>query len=288
MKKNIILGIIIALLVICVVVEGIIIWKQNVDKNKEEGKDSTSQVEETPSPVPSTKPKELPKNETMDGERLKISKKYSNPNENELVYTYLSVKIEDKSDNNHEYEYEIPQINIESKEVEKINKKILNKYEKIIDEMNNKQYLDLSCEGLTYEYYENDGILSLVMVSPTESGGYFECEIYNIEISTGEEIDNDKLLEKINISEEDLKDKMLKTIDNLDMYKSDASDDSSMKSFKQEQKDKTKYKYETTSVDKLDLYLNDDNHVCTYMEVHSIAGGETTTMILDLETNEII
>lgn len=294
MKKNIILGIIIALLVICVAVEGFIIWKQYNDKSNEE--EQKQEIVDTPSPEPLTKPKELPKNETIDGENLKISKKYSNPDEDELVYTYLTVTVEDKLNYNPEYDedyykyvYNIPQINIDSENVDKINKEILKKYEDIIDEMNSKQYLNLGCEGLSYKYYENDGILSLLMASQTESGGVlFGCKTYNIDISKGKEINNEELLKKINITKTDLNDKILKTIDNLDMYKSDVVGEFREESFIKEQKNKTINRYKNISLDKLDLFLNDDNHICAYMEMSSIAGGDITTMILDLETSETI
>lgn len=291
MKKNIILGIIIALLVIAVAVEGFFIWKQNDDKNKEEEKAQAEQVVETPSVEPSKEPVELPKDEILDGENLKISKKYSNSKGNELVYTYLTVTVEDKLNYNPEYDedywkyvYKIPQINIDSENVDKINKEILKKYEDIIDEMNDEQYINLECEGLSYEYYENDGILSLVMVSPTESGGYFKCETYNIDISKKEEIDNTELLEKIDIAEEDLSKKINKAIENLTMYNEDIVEGD----FEKEIQDLTINKYKNVLADEVTLYLNNKGNLCAYLEVYGVAGGEFTTLIVDLETNEEI
>ena len=177
MKKNIILGIIVALLVVAVCVEGFFIWKLNEDQNTEV-KEQTDEVEKTQPTEPSTKPNELPKDEIIDGE-IKISKKYSNPDDDELVYTYLTVTVEDKFNYEpyeyyYKYIYSIPQININSEDIEKINQEILKEYEDIINEMNDKQQINLGCEGLIYEYYENDGILSLVMINPTESGGTFQ------------------------------------------------------------------------------------------------------------------
>lgn len=295
MKKNIILGIIIALLVICVAVEGFFLWKQNSDKKKEEGKGDTEQVEQTPSPEPSKEPKKLPKDEVIDGENIKISKKYSNPKGNEVVYTYLTVTVEDKANYNPEYDegywkytYEIPQIDIDSKDVEKINKDILKKYEDIFNEINKKQEIDFECESLSYEYYENDGVLSLVMVNPTESGGCFICETYNIDISKQKEINNKELLEKIEIDEKDLNDKILKAIEGAKLYSSDESTSEDLKTFIKEQESKTTDKYKKISVDDVEIYLNEENNLCAYLEVYAIAGGETMTIILDLEENEIV
>lgn len=293
MKKNIILGIIIALLVVAVAVEGFFLWKQNDDKNKEEGKGETEQVEQTPSPEPSKEPKKLPKDGTLDGENLKISKKYSNPKGNELVYTYLTVTVEGKGDYQANLKFEIPQINIDSEDAEKINKEILQKYDDIVNKMNKKQEIDFMCEGLKYEHYENYGILSLVMINPTEAGGYFICETYNIDkdyyfTSTQKEINNNELLEKINMTETDLKDKILKSIDNLAMYNDYPQSDLEYKNFVKEQKENSKEKYKNVSTKKMTLYINNENHLCAYLELYAIAGGETTTILLDLEENKVI
>lgn len=298
MKKNIILGIIIALLVVAVAVEGFFLWKQNDDKNKEEGKGETEQVEQTPSPEPSlepsSKPTELPKDETLDGENLKISKKYSNTKGNELVYTYLTVTVEGKGNYQAREKFEVPQINIESEDVEKINKSILNKYENLVSQMDEKQEIDFSCEGLKYKYYKNDGILSVVMVNPTEAGGYFNCNIYNIDISKGKKVENEKLLETLNITEKDLQDNIVKSINNLEMYKDNqlinglsAEENQDFNNFVKEQKNKTIDKYKNEIANQMNIYINNRAHICAYMEVHAVAGGETTTILLDLKTGEI-
>ena len=290
MKKNIILGIIIALLIVAVSVEGFFIWKLNEDK-KTDVKEQTEQVEKTPSPETSTKPNELPKDEIIDGD-IKISKKYSNPDEDELVYTYLTVTVEDKFNYNPEYDesyykyiYNIPQINIDSEDIEKINQKILEKYEDIINEMNDEQCINLECEGLIYEYYENDGILSLVMINPTESGGIFNCKTYNIEISTGKVIDNIELLKKMNIEESDVEGAIIRDI-KFEIYNN--ASEYAESSFVEEQKNKTLGKYENISIDEIKLYLNDDANICAYLGIYAIAGGDYQTIIWNLETSEMV
>ena len=290
MKKNIILGIIIALLIVAVSVEGFFIWKLNEDK-KTDVKEQTEQVEKTPSPETSTKPNDLPKDEIIDGE-IKISKKYSNPDDDELVYTYLTVTVEDKVNYNPEYDesyykyiYNIPQINIDSEDIEKINQKILEKYEDIINEMNDEQCINLECEGLIYEYYENDGILSLVMINPTESGGIFNCKTYNIEISTGKVIDNIELLKKMNIEESDVEGAIIRDI-KFEIYNN--ASEYAESSFVEEQKNKTLGKYENISIDEIKLYLNDDANICAYLGIYAIAGGDYQTIIWNLETSEMV
>ena len=288
MKKNIILGIIITILVVCVAVEGFFLWKQSSDKKKEERKGDTEQVEQTPSPEPSKEPKKLPKDEVIDGENIKISKKYSNPKKDELVYTYLTVTIEEKEANAYRYVYEIPQINLESEEVEKINEEILQKYEDIINKVNEEQFIDMTCESLAYSNYENDGILSLLMINATEDGGFFNCETYNIDISAKKEIDNSKIIEKVNLDKTKFNDKILKSIEGAKIYSVDASGYADYKDFAKEQESRTINKYKNVSVDKVELYLNEKKNLCAYLEVYALAGGDTMTILLDLETNEII
>lgn len=286
MKKNIILGIIIALLVVAVAVEGVIIWKQYNDKSN--GENQKQEIVETPSPEPSKEPKKLPENETIDGENLKISKKYSNPKKDELVYTYLTITVEEKRDNGYKYKYEIPQINLESKEIEKINKEILQKYEDIIDEINEEQFINFMCESLAYKDYENNGILSLVMINATEDGGFFDCETYNIDVSTKKEIDNAEVLEKINVDKAKLGDKILKAINGAKLYSDDTVEDADFKEFIKEQEGKTTNKYKNISADKVEIYLNENGNLCAYLDVYALAGGETMTILLDLEANEVI
>lgn len=299
MKKNIILGIIITLLVVCVAVEGFFLWKQSSDKSKEDVEQVQKTVEspspipttkptESPSPVPTTKPTELQNNRTMNEESLKISRKYGNPKKDELVYTYLTVIVEDKlnyypeyDEDYRKYKYEVPQINLKSKEVEKINKEILKKYEDIIDEINEEQKIDL---WLSYKYYENDGILSLVMINHCDGG--FTIEIYNIEISTGKEIDNNELLEKIDdITEKNLNDRILKAIDSSGIYKlTKGADEELIK----EQQNKTINRYKNISIDEVTLYINEKGNLCAYLILYAFLGGEVMPKILDLETGNSI
>lgn len=281
MKKNIILGIIIALLVVAVAVEGFFIWKQNDDKNKEEEKAQTEQVVETPSPEPI----KLPEATTVEVENLTISKKYFAPKEDELVYTYMEVKVKEINEyGGYEYYYQfnVPQINLDSDYVKKLNKNIFEKYEEITDKISKEKHIDLGCEGLEYKYFENDGILSLVMHIPTESGGWFESEVYNIDITTGEEVLNDKLLSVCGITESKLRDYLESTV--YDEYKDfDASDPNIEESFMKSQREKTLKKYKDISINDIKLFINANRKLCAYLVVYNLAGPEEGTRWANLE-----
>lgn len=285
MKKNIILGIIIALLIVAVAVEGFFLWKQNDDKKKEEGKDKTEQVEQTPSPEPSPEPVKLPEATTVEIENLTISKNYFAPKEDELVYTYMEVKVKEINEYGHSeynYQFNIPQINLDSDYVKKLNKNILEKYEDITDKISKEKHIDFNFEGLEYKCFKNDNILSLVMHIPTESSGWFESEVYNIDITTGQEISNDELLNACGITESKLRDYLESTV--YDAYKDfDGSDPNIKESFVKSQRDKTQKKYKDISINDIKLFINENSKLCAYLVVYNLAGPEEGTRWVNLE-----
>lgn len=279
MKSKIIMGIIIALLVVAVVVEGFVIFKYGKKEEQEEEK-----VEE------------ILKDEELVGEELTITKKYNKPTDNELVYTYLKAEIKDDwseewsnaSDKIYEdgvifkYEFNIPQININSNDVKQINKEILDKYETILANVYENQYIDFSAEALDYEYYINDDILSLVLNVYTEGGPIFGSEVYNINIVSGEKVTNAGLIECINITETELKNKLNSAIENLEMYTNKEIEEE----FKEEQLNKTLELYKEEVLDEIKMYINKKGNITVSIEVFATAGGEKTTCLVDLETGE--
>lgn len=132
-----------------------------------------------------------------------------------IVLTIISLLINSKNTNKifvsesyvytkESYSYserlisELPYINIKSESVDEINKKLLEKYYEIIT---------LDEQIMVYRYYINDDILSLIVKTyykdspdsyPTEM--YF----YNISINSGNLITNRDLLNKFNVSVDDV------------------------------------------------------------------------------------
>lgn len=298
MKNKIIIGIVIAILVICIVIESVFIVKQN-NKNKSNPQEQVSNVEtektkETPTVIPTKEPIELPEPTIIELENspisLTISKEYFAPEEDDLVYTYMQVKVKEVNEVGrceYNYQFDVPQINLDSTYVKKLNKNIFEKYEEIIDKISEEKSIDLNCEGLAYKYFENDGILSLVMYIPTESGGWFESEIYNINITTGEEVSNEELISTCAISEENFKDDLLLTIESDDMYKMNSSDPNIDENFVRSQKEKTIEKYKDISLNDIKLFINEDSKLCAYLIVYNVAGGDQGTRWANLETKKM-
>lgn len=285
MKSKIVMGIIIALLVVAVVVEGFVIFKNG---KKQEQVELPEQQEE--------KVEEILKDEELVGEELTITKKYNKPTDNELVYTYLKAEIKDEwseewsnaSDKIYEdgvifkYEFNIPQININSNDVKQINKEILDKYETILANVYENQYIDFSAEALDYEYYINDDILSLVLNVYTEGGPIFGSEIYNVDIGTGEKVTNAGLIECMNITKTEFENKLNNAIENLEMYTNKEIEEK----FKEEQLNKTLELYKEEVFDEIKMYINKKGNITVSIEVFATAGGEKANCLLDLETGE--
>lgn len=285
MKSKIVMGIIIALLVVAVVVEGFVIFKNG---KKQEQVELPEQQEE--------KVEEILKDEELVGEELTITKKYNKPTDNELVYTYLKAEIKDEwseewsntSDKIYEdgvifkYEFNIPQININSNDVKQINKEILDKYETILANVYENQYIDFSAEALDYEYYINDDVLSLVLNVYTEGGPIFGSEIYNVDIGTGEKVTNAGLIECMNITETEFENKLNNAIENLEMYTNKEIEEE----FKEEQLNKTLELYKEEVLDEIKMYINKKGNITVSIEVFATAGGEKANCLLDLETGE--
>ncbi len=290
-KNNVVLKIVVVLLVALVIGEGFIIYKQYSEQNKV-SQEANQKLEEnlTSQGQEIIKKSELPKDEEINGENLKITKKYNNPKEKELVYTYLKVGVVDKVNYNentiNDYQYNIPQININSKNIEVLNKKILEKYTNIIDEMNKNQAINMMCESLVYDYFENNGILSLILMGTEENGNVFYFEKYNVDITSGEEITNKEILRKLNKEDEELKNTIEKYIDKYEGYNKnnyETIDRENVNACKEE----TLKNYKDMSIESMPLYVNDDNHICIYMKLAIPVGGGITTEVVDLEDSKL-
>lgn len=277
MKKNIIVGVVIAILVISIIVEGVFIFLQ-IKKNKEvKNEDEKQNIQ-----VEKQKPEVVPSPETIDGESLEITKEYNNHSDEDVVYTYLNALVTEKTGSKYEYKYEVPQINIKSEDVEKINKSILDKCEESLKKSNEEQIIDFDYEGLEYQYYENGDIVSLVMIIQQEGWHYYD--IYNINTKTGKQISNEEIAEikKIKIT-----DNIIKTINELELYKQDYGANISL-NYIEKQKQKTIEKYTNEEIKNVDMFINDKNNLCAKLQVYAIAGADIQQVLIDLEENVLI
>lgn len=281
--KKIVIGIIIALLIICTIV-GVVIIFNNSKKIEFDNTviDQLAQNKEVTDEA-------LPETIIEEGETYKITKEYLLPKDNEIVYTCLKVTIAPKNNNSNDYYsptniYEIPNFNIDSTYANEVNEQILQKYEKIINDINKNQCMNVEYEGLKYEYYQNDNIVSLYMEAPSE-GGLYNSEIYNINPSTGNKISNKELLDMCEVSEDNLlsmiqlaMSKEIKLYEEVDPFNEDLSCKLQEAMAIEDSKELNQH----------NLFINKNGDLSIYMNTINLimVGGDEGTYIFNLKTGE--
>ena len=131
-----------------------------------------------------------------------INKIYDNK---EIVYCkeiYIIDKLTEDL-NSEKVKSELPIINLNYQSVKNINNEIEKSYKDLIDEnIITKDMININ--SLNYKYYINNNILSLIiefkLYNYTASFLTYEYKTYNINIDTGEIIDNNKLISYKNIT----------------------------------------------------------------------------------------
>lgn len=132
----------------------------------------------------------------------------------ELVYTnYIN---QQKLADRYEMNVNVPTINIESDEAQKINNEINNLfYKKVKDIINNDNNIEV-VYSVNYKAYVNDNILSLVIKANLKENQNPQRTIirtYNYNLSSGEQINIFKVLEYRNLTEEKIQNKIIDTIE---------------------------------------------------------------------------
>ena len=119
-------------------------------------------------------------------------------------YTNHNCTITD--DLNGYFNVSYPEINIDSKDVRNINKKLSSQYDQLINKINfdtidGKFYLT-SINSLDYKLYSYNGILSVLIITNkvTEDESGVDYEVYNIDTSTGNLIKDNEMKDRCNIT----------------------------------------------------------------------------------------
>lgn len=186
------------------------------------------------------------------------------------------------------YYYEYPVINIDSEDVQEINSEIKEKFG--FDEEDEEYLTFWELEVITYDYYINGTILSVVVMEGGNSSTW--SATYNIDLKTGEKISNEKLLEDNEVNVETVKNK-------LNEYANKKIDDS-VSEMKQTigqywdegyEKEVTELREDMSkSVDELEnIYLNQEGDICIRAEYYVFGGQWTCTKTMEINTknNEI-
>lgn len=181
--------------------------------------------------------------------------------------------------NNENYlpDNEVPYINIDSKDAERLNEEIEEYYKSVIND-----YYD----SIIYNYYVSDDIVSIV-VRYMPGGSTKEYKVYKINKETGYEVTNSDILKIKNITKETLITKMkaifLERVKTTEAY--------SMHIYGDEfttVEQATNRNIENLSLDTALIYLNDNNNLCVIEEEYQIAGAETGNYIMNIDKSSYI
>lgn len=231
------------------------------------------------------------KNETNQQNNESVSKELLKDSSKEIVYAYVNdAKTWTETSVNGDYEvgysYKIPQINIDSTDAEKINRKIQDEYMEAYTQ--GKEYNGAGCSKIEYAYHINGDIVSVVIASFWD-GGSAGRTAYNINSKTGKEVTNSELLSKKGITEADFPSKLSKILAEKlkGMYtpsEEQLSYSGSAEFYNTQYKRTTAL--ENCSVNN-DMYLNANNQLCVITTRYNIAGGDATEIIVNIDTNDI-
>ena len=210
----------------------------------------------------------------VNKDEVKKNEKNSNANDSSKPMVY----------DNEDYKYlKVPYINLKTDEGSRLNKEIK---EFINDYEDTKEFTENY--GVSYNTYENDDIVSIVIKKTTPSSATNYYMSINIDSKTGKEVDNRYLLDIKKIDENYIPGMLLEIFDNQ------AEKDGTMESLRRMPSqgdeftsvyDATKYKIENNKLDDYVMYLNKKGELITVVEVYFIAGPEKGNVLMNLNTN---
>lgn len=191
--------------------------------------------------------------------------------EKEIVYSVF-----DK-----EYDYfdektqvEIPAFNINTEEIKELNSKIEEEYQEVAEA--NEEF---GSTEVTYEYYVNDDIVSLVIKKSYLEASQDTYEVYNVNQKTGTVLEKEDILTAKNITVDAYEAKIAEQIS--------AKFDETTAAFKEmvgyeEIKEKNDSK-ENCSLENTEVYINEEGKLSYIANVYSLAGAEKYQRIFDYE-----
>ena len=191
--------------------------------------------------------------------------------EKEIVYSVF-----DK-----EYDYfdektqvEIPAFNINTEEIKELNSKIEEEYQEVAEA--NEEF---GATEVTYEYYVNDDIVSLVIKKAHLESSIYNYAVYNVNQKTGEILDKEGILTAKNITKSEYEEKIAKQISTK--FDENTAALKEMGGY-EELKEKNNSK-ENCSLENTEVYLGNNGKLQYIANVYSIAGAEKYQTIFDYE-----
>ncbi|MCD8020805.1 MAG: hypothetical protein LUF92_14880 [Clostridiales bacterium] len=186
--------------------------------------------------------------------------------------------------------FEIPQININSEYVASVNQEIWDALFTELDELISYWEANNDYDGgeyISYKWYVNGDILSLVIESHLVDWAWWDYCVYNIEISTGSAVSESGLLSYYGISEDDYKKEVRQALYSYNYDGLEQSYNNYKKSQDQERMDYINTQLALTiSEENVALsqpFLNENGQLCIIGRVYSPVEADYYEHIINLE-----
>ena len=187
------------------------------------------------------------------------------------------------------YEYHIPQINIDSEEVNAINKEI---WEQLYDEGMSTVLECISLgtsvyiTSISYDCAVNDDILSLYTKICYHDGSNYHL-VYNISVSTGSVVSTQDLLSYAGFTEEAYLEAAKQSIGSyfLSYYAYDPAEKAEFIKYHRVFLEKT---LQDDSIKQARPFMNDKGELCLITKMYSSAGAEYYERLCNLESFELL
>lgn len=177
----------------------------------------------------------------------------------------------------------IPQINIDSSDVESINQEIWAAlYTCVAERLINSN--ENGIEYISYDWYVNNDILSLVIECDPYGVDTREYYVYNVDITTGEELTKDEFISSYGMSESDYFESVRKALysDNYDVYEEFCAYVGV--DYVNEQLSKT---ISDNNVKAARPFINGNGKLCVVASIYSLAGADSYYRIVTVTDHEV-
>lgn len=258
-KKNSKNVIIVLLLVLILCLVGFVVVNKNV-LNNDNGSTNTNTTTEN-----KTEPS---KKEEVNVEEKKEEEKVTYElSDKDKALVYAGVETVERTSSNESADIKIPKININSENINAINKKIN-------EENAYSNYSKGLVLSINYEYSVNGNIISIVVITKLMDDDLIYKKAYNVDLNTQKLLNSEELLKEKNLTKDVTKNKITEKINEFYNNAGNGMPSDIVESQKARA---------LNDIDSAQYYLNEEKRVVAIYNIYPTAGGgekrSTTTFI---------
>lgn len=208
-----------------------------------------------------------------ENENLMLDKK---DKKEDIVYDYYTTELNGTTSR-------IPVINLENENIDKINKEILDLTEYKLKEAEKLVSQDnYGLVNVDYRWYQTDDLLSVV-VALRYGTGKNEYHVFNVNVTTGEEIDNSEILDMAKIKQDEFSDKCVEAVTDYFDKLYDKDDATFTEATGYEVARSNTIDESNFSTMKTQMYLNNSGEIMIVAKIYTLAGAGEDEKLINLE-----